>query len=77
MEAAPLQTKQNAPTPHIGFRDERYTAVYLGVSVETLRSWRQQKRGPLFRKIGRCVRYSIADLNSFVDQLPVGGGQAA
>jgi predicted DNA-binding transcriptional regulator AlpA len=60
------------------FRDERSTAVYLGISVQTLRTWRQQNRGPRYRKIGgRCVRYSIADLAAFIEAQPAGGGQAS
>jgi Helix-turn-helix domain len=73
---APHQTtgNQQQPTP-TGFRDERFTATYLDVSVETLRSWRKQNRGPRYRRIGRCVRYSIADLLAFVEAAPtVGAG---
>jgi hypothetical protein len=67
-------------TPHqvqpslTGFRDERFAAEYLAVSVETLRTWRKQNRGPRYRRIGRCVRYSFADLLAFVDAAPSGGG---
>jgi hypothetical protein len=78
MQPTLLQTEQSHGTPpHIGFRDERYAASYLGMSVETLRTWRQQRRGPRYRKVGRCVRYSIADLIAFVDGLPTGGGVVA
>lgn len=58
------------------FRDERSTAALLGVSVETLRTWRKLNRGPRFRKLGRCVRYRIADLEAFVEASPSGGGVA-
>jgi len=75
MHSAPLQTEQVKAPQHRGFRDERFASDFLGVAVETLRSWRKQGRGPRFRKIGRCVRYSLRDLAQFIDSLPVGGGQ--
>jgi predicted DNA-binding transcriptional regulator AlpA len=59
----------------IGFRDERYAANYLGISIETLHTWRQKNRGPRWRKFGRCVRYSLADLAEFVQNAPAGGGE--
>ena len=59
------------------FRDEHATAAYLAISVETLRHWRSQGRGPRFRKIGRCVRYHEADLEAFIQAAPEGGGAAA
>ena len=58
------------------FRDERFAADRLGVSVETMRTWRRQKRGPRYRKIGgRCMRYSIADLLAFIEVQPAGGSK--
>jgi excisionase family DNA binding protein len=41
-------------------------AKYLGVSVETLRGWRIQGRHLPYHKVGRCVRYSTADLDEFL-----------
>ncbi len=38
------------------------------IPLNTLRSWRYQRRGPKFRKLGRLVRYSILDLNSFMNE---------
>jgi excisionase family DNA binding protein len=76
MSTALLQPSQALESrDHIGFRDERYAAAYLGVSVETLRTWRQKKRGPRYRKLGRCVRYSLADLEAFIEATPSGGGR--
>jgi len=74
---APLNTNQSAQVhpSQFEFRDERFTSTYLGVSVETLRAWRRLGRGPRYRKIGgRCVRYSVTDLESFVEAQPTGGG---
>lgn len=75
MSVTQVETSENQGQPvHTGFRDERFAASYLAISVETLRSWRKQNRGPRYRRIGRCVRYSIVDLVAFVDAAPSGGG---
>jgi hypothetical protein len=58
-------------------RDERFASRYLGVAVETLRTYRKTGRGPEYRKIGgKLVRYSLGSLRSFVAAQPR-GGQAA
>jgi hypothetical protein len=76
MALAPSQTIKNQELlPQTGFRDERSAASYLAVSVETLRTWRKQNRGPRFRRLGRCIRYSTADLLAFVEAAPSGGGE--
>lgn len=41
-------------------------ATLLGVSVYTLRGWRQQKTGPAFVHVGTAVRYARADLDSYL-----------
>jgi hypothetical protein len=72
---SPSETSENQiQSTQTGLRDERFTASYLAVSVETLRTWRKQNRGPRYRRIGRCVRYAMADLLSFVEAAPSGGG---
>lgn len=35
---------------------------YLGVSLATLKSWREQKKGPPFKKSGIQIRYSYSAL---------------
>ncbi|MGH8041287.1 MAG: helix-turn-helix transcriptional regulator [Rudaea sp.] len=46
---------------------EREAAAILATSVQTLRNWRWQHKGPRVRKIGlRLVRYHRADLAAFV-----------
>ena len=46
---------------------EYEAAAILCVSVQTLRNWRWQGRGPRFSKIGkRLIRYNRADLTDFV-----------
>lgn len=43
-------------------------ARWLRVSLSWLAKARLTGTGPLYRKIGRSVRYSEADLRSFVDK---------
>jgi excisionase family DNA binding protein len=45
---------------------EAEAANLLRVSLGSVRRWRQEGRGPVFRKLGRSVRYRPADLADFV-----------
>ncbi|HTF68374.1 MAG TPA: helix-turn-helix domain-containing protein [Edaphobacter sp.] len=45
----------------------------LGVPRKTLQNWRVLGRGPRFRKFGSGVRYSVADLDAWIESLPSGG----
>jgi hypothetical protein len=51
----------------IEFLKEKAVAIWLGVSVSTLRRWRCQGNGPLFRKLNSRVRYDPTDVQSFSD----------
>lgn len=42
-------------------------ARFLGISGRTLEDWRLTGKGPVFRKLGRMVRYLASDLAAFVD----------
>ena len=46
--------------------DEKRAAKFLGVAVQTLRNWRHQRRGPIYIKMGRSVRYQIEDLVGYL-----------
>lgn len=46
--------------------NEIQAAEYLGVQPSTLRGWRVDKRGPVYHKSGRSVRYSRADLDDWL-----------
>ena len=50
-----------------GLLKEREAAALLSVEVPTLRRWRWSGRGPVFFKIGSCVRYRRADLEAFIE----------
>ncbi|NCD35165.1 MAG: DNA-binding protein [Spartobacteria bacterium] len=51
--------------------NEKDTATYLGWSVKTLQARRHLCKPPKYRKIGRSVRYSLADLEQFVESCTV------
>lgn len=58
--------------------DEREAATILSASVQTLRNWRWNGKGPRFRKIGaRLVRYHRADLLAFIEAGDAGKADAA
>lgn len=49
------------------FINERETAEYLGLAVQTLRNWRHKRKGPKYIKIeGSAIRYDINDLNAYM-----------
>jgi predicted DNA-binding transcriptional regulator AlpA len=46
--------------------DEKQVAQLLSCSVQLLRKWRATSEGPKHIKMGRCVRYALDDVRSFV-----------
>lgn len=44
---------------------ERDAAQYLGCQPITLRAWRMQGRGPAYIRLGRSIRYTVADLEAY------------
>lgn len=47
---------------------EKDAAVFIGVSVKTLQTWRSRRVGPAYIRIApKCIRYREADLVAFVD----------
>ena len=60
---------QNIGTvPTVRWVDELETAQITGLSVHTLRAHRHLRRGIPYTKIGRSVRYSVFDVESFMKQ---------
>ena len=59
----------------VGLLNEQEAAKYLGCSKGLLRKWRLFGHGPAFCKLGRLVRYSEADLATFVAANRVGGSR--
>jgi len=63
--------KQNLKQKEVdmqGLVNEKEAARLLGLSVITLRNYRHQRRGPIYYKLGRSVRYSLKDIMEFVEQ---------
>jgi predicted DNA-binding transcriptional regulator AlpA len=47
--------------------DTAAAAEKLTVKKNTLEIWRLQGRGPVFRKIGRLVRYAESDIDAYLE----------
>ncbi|MEK4034910.1 helix-turn-helix domain-containing protein [Methylocystis sp. IM3] len=45
---------------------EKEAAEFLSVTDRVLQAWRVRGGGPAFVKLGRCVRYRVADLEAFI-----------
>lgn len=61
-------TSSPAILPTSGLITEKEAADFLVVAVKTLRNWRNLCKGPSYKKIGRMVRYSTADLAAFAEK---------
>ena len=46
--------------------NEREVESYIGISINTLRKWRWEGKGPQFVKLGRRVMYRIQDVEAFI-----------
>jgi excisionase family DNA binding protein len=42
-------------------------AALTGLSIGTLAQWRSQRRGIPYLKIGRSVRYALADVQAYLE----------
>jgi predicted DNA-binding transcriptional regulator AlpA len=54
---------------------EKEAATYLNMKQKTLQQWRFYGRGPAYLKLGRAVRYLQSDLDNFLSQSRIGGGE--
>lgn len=60
-----------------GLLDEKAAANFLGLVPRTMQSWRQKGIGPAYVKISaRCLRYSLSDLQAWIDTRRVGSAPA-
>ena len=68
-----MKNSTTTPAPlHIsGLITEKEAAAFLVVAVKTLRNWRNLCKGPSYKKIGRLVRYSTADLAAYAEKTTV------
>ena len=55
---------QSPSAPRIAL-DENELAIRWGLSVKTLRRWRQEQLGPVFCKLGARVIYLLAEIEAF------------
>lgn len=46
----------------------KQAAEILGLSPNTLNQWRNLKRGPSFVKVSKSVRYSEAEILSYIER---------
>jgi hypothetical protein len=61
------------PSPHVS---EKEAAEILGVTAGTLSVWRCTRRYPLpYVKIGRSVKYRMADLERFIESRTIGAAE--
>lgn len=60
---APPAANDNLPE----YGTDHDVARLLDVSVDALQKWRRQKKGPPYVKVGRCVRYRLADVHAWLD----------
>lgn len=56
---------------------EPETARRLGCSVSGLRKWRTEGTGPRYIRIGRLIRYQVADLDKWLSAQTVDPEHAA
>ncbi len=45
--------------------DEKELSRRTGLKVQTLRNWRHLGKGPAYSKLGRSVRYNVADAEAY------------
>lgn len=50
-----------------GFMTTRQAADFLGLKRNTLEIWRLRGTGPRFVKMGRAVRYRLADIEDYIE----------
>ena len=53
------------------YLNERQVSEVTGIAVQTLRNWRQLRRGFLYSKVGRTVRYSMTDVEQYMESRKV------
>lgn len=59
--------RKNSATSDPHFLDSSQAAEYLNLKRTTLEAWRCRGGGPKFVKLGRLVKYRLADLDEFIE----------
>ncbi|OQX20051.1 MAG: hypothetical protein BWK76_02525 [Desulfobulbaceae bacterium A2] len=52
--------------------NEKQAAAFLKISKFTLSKWRSSGGGPSYRKFGKAVKYTMSDLQEFIEKSKVG-----
>ena len=47
--------------------DTHVAAKITGFTYGTLRTWRSSKKGPVYSKLGKAIRYEVRDLQSYME----------
>jgi predicted DNA-binding transcriptional regulator AlpA len=59
------------PPPKERLLNQESAAALIGVKPTTLATWRHERKGPHYRKIGRSVYYRAADIDAWLDEQAV------
>jgi hypothetical protein len=51
----------------VGLLNPKATAEYLDLSQWTLAEWRVTGKGPIYMKLGNRVKYSLVELNAWLE----------
>lgn len=65
VQADQLNRQSNFPPAQRLALDEQALAQRWGLSVKTLRRWRQERLGPIFCKMGSRVTYLIPEIEAY------------
>ena len=65
MDRQELGASRDDPQPG-RLRDSEELAAFLGIPVETVITWRHRKKGPPFLRVGRHVRYDLAEVHEWL-----------
>lgn len=68
-------TAGNTQNPRSPVAGTMQAAEYLGLHARTLDNWRSQGRGPRYIRVGRRIVYRISDLEAYLDDRTVEGGE--
>jgi predicted DNA-binding transcriptional regulator AlpA len=61
-----IMAQPTSPKPKSTLLSQDETALFLGVSKNSLEKWRSERRGPVYVKVGRLVRYRLSDLEAYL-----------
>ena len=59
-----LPRPQTSASPRLALNESELAARW-GISVKTLRRWRQEQLGPVFCKFGARISYLIAEIEAY------------